>query len=320
MSKDSLASFCFKVKAVSTYIRPMSRRIAIIRNPTAGQRRERQFRAILEALSARGLTPRILETTCRGDAERIARDIDGAEIDVLAVAGGDGTINEALNGMVARPDGAPTPALGVLPLGTANVLAIELGLPADPAGLARVLAEAPPREIALGLADGRCFSMMAGAGLDAHVVERVDPALKRVVGKGAYAVEALRQLAAPQTGPYVVTLEDGRRWEVGAVIVAKSRFYGGRFVCAPNARLSDPRLHVCLFPGIGRWRAMRYAAGLTLGFLHRLRDYAVIPATRVRVEGPEGEPVQCDGDLTGRLPLDVAVAPRRVKALSWDEV
>jgi YegS/Rv2252/BmrU family lipid kinase len=295
--------------SVPVVLPPSARRLLVIHNPVAGARRRRRFRATLAALAAAGAAVRVLDTGARGDAERMARELVASQCDMLVAAGGDGTINEVVNGLVGRSAaGGPVP-LGIIPLGTANVLAAELGLPLDPAGVAEVIARGRPRLIHPGLANGRAFSMMAGAGLDAHVVEQVDPILKRIAGKGAYAVETLRQLALGRSGSYRVTV-DGRSWEVGAVILAKGHFYGGRFVCAPDVRLDDPCLHVCLFPRIGRWHALRYTAGVVLGTIHRMRDYAVVRAEHALVEGPDGEAVQGDGDVIARLPLEVRVAPR----------
>ncbi|WP_207478055.1 diacylglycerol/lipid kinase family protein [Arenibaculum pallidiluteum] len=290
------------------------RRLLVVRNPTAGRRRVRRYRAVLDALQDLGAEVEIRETAGRGDAERIAREADPAAHDALVVAGGDGTVNEALNGLLSRAEG-PAPALGLIPLGTANVLAAELGLPRGAKALARILALGAPRRIHPGLTGGRGFSMMVGAGLDAQVVERVDPVLKRLSGKGAYVWETLSQLVRHRPRRYRVTV-GGTSWEVGSVIVAKGHFYAGRFVCAPAARLDEPILQVCLFPRIGRWHALRYTAAVVLGFVHHLRDYAVVPADRVLIDGPEGDPVQGDGDVIARLPVEVTLAPRGIEVLA----
>jgi diacylglycerol kinase (ATP) len=152
------------------------------------------------------------------------------------------------------------------------------------------------------------FSMMAGVGLDARVVECVDTRLKRRIGKGAYVVETLKQLATRPDVRYQVSLDGGPPQEVAAVIAAKGHFYGGRFVCAPDARLTEPELQVCLFPRGGRWNALRYVWGVTAGRLRHFPDYRVIPAQRLRIEGPVGDPVQGDGDVAARLPVDIALA------------
>ncbi|WP_247895715.1 diacylglycerol/lipid kinase family protein [Azospirillum brasilense] len=286
------------------------RRLLVIHNPVAGARRARRLGVVLDLLEQRhGAAVTLRATGGRGDAEAMARTVAPGVFDAVVAAGGDGTINEVVNGLGARGHGETTIPLGIVPLGTANVLAHELDLPLDAEGVARVLAEGRPLPVHLGVANGRAFAMMAGAGLDARVVERVDARLKRLIGKGAYAVETLARIAAGGGGPYRVAVDGAEPVDVASVIVAKGHFYGGRFVCAPDARLADPRLHVCLFPRAGRGNALRYLWGVTAGRLPRFPDYRILPARRVVIDGPAGEPVQGDGDVIARLPVEIALAP-----------
>jgi len=290
------------------------RRLLVIHNPVAGGRRARRLRAVVERLEGQhGVAVSVRSTGGRGDAEAFARAVEPGSVDAVVAAGGDGTINEVINGLaVHAAAGTPVP-LGVVAMGTANVLAGELGLPTDAEGMARVLAGGRTVAIHPALANGRVFSLMAGAGLDARVVERVNPRLKRLIGKGAYVAETLVQLAVRPGHRYRVTLDglngDGAAVEeVAAVIVAKGHFYGGRFVCAPDARLTEPELHVCLFPRAGRWNALRYVWGVTAGRLPRFPDYRVVTARRVLIEGPADDAVQGDGDVVARLPVEITLA------------
>jgi YegS/Rv2252/BmrU family lipid kinase len=280
----------------------------VIFNPTAGRRRRKRFEATLAALRAAGCGLELRETSGPGDAENLARAASGADGDVVVAAGGDGTVNEVVNGLVG-PDasGEPLP-LGILPLGTANVLAAEIGLDLRPDSLARTIAQGPIRPICLGRAGTRCFTMMAGGGFDAHVVAGVNTALKRWIGKGAYVWESARQLRRFGFPDYRVIL-DGVERHAASVIVAKGRHYGGRFVCAPAARLEDPGFQVCLFERRGAWNALRYAAALVLGRLRRLPDVEVVAAREVRIDGPHGDPLQGDGDVIGHLPIVIRVLP-----------
>ena len=276
------------------------RRLIVIFNPTAGRRRTRRLAQAMRHLEGRAdVTHR--RTSARGDAEAFARATPQGAIAV--VAGGDGTANEVANGLLAAGGGA----MAVIPLGTANVLAAELAIlgMASAAGAAAsgsVLAYRP------GLANGRGFLMMAGAGFDAHVVAGVSPRLKRLFGKGAYAIETLRQLRRFPFPRYRVTIDDVVH-DAASVIVARGHFYGGRFVVAPEARLESDELHVCLFRRGGRLRTIGYALALALGRLHRLADVEIIRARKVIIEGPPGDPVQGDGDLIGRLPVAIELSP-----------
>jgi diacylglycerol kinase (ATP) len=275
----------------------------VIYNPTAGRRRRRRLDAVIDALTQHGAQVTLRATTCRGDAERLAREASSAEFDRLVVAGGDGTINEAINGL--RDHALP---LAIVPLGTANVLAAELDLPSGAAALAETIAAGAARRVAIGRVNGRAFTMMAGVGFDAYVVSHVSLRLKRAVGKLAYVIETLRQLLRYRPLMYDVII-DGTTYRASSVIVANGRFYGGRFVCAPEARLDSAEFQACLFGRAGRRHVIRYALALLVGRLHRLADITIVPARRVEIAVPHGDPVQGDGDILARLPAVIEIVP-----------
>jgi YegS/Rv2252/BmrU family lipid kinase len=279
------------------------RRIALIFNPTAGRRRRRRFAATLERLSA-GAAVRVMPTGARGDAERFAAAIaaDGSA-DAIVAAGGDGTINEVINGMA----GSSLP-LGIVPLGTANVLAWELGIGDRAAAAADAILGGRTRAIHLGRCNGRYFTMMAGVGLDAQVVANIKPRLKRAVGKLAYVYEGLAQIAKLQPTRYRVVV-DGVAADAATVIVCNGRYYAGRYVISPAADLGRPELHACLFGRGGRVRAMRTSLAMLLDRLSRSPDLVIQPGTRITIDGPPGEPVQGDGDVIGHLPAAIELAP-----------
>ena len=200
-------------------------------------------------------------------------------------------------------------ALGLVPLGTANVLAHELGIGDSMRDVARALATRHERSIRLGTVDGRYFTMMAGAGFDAHVVQGVDPLWKRRLGKGAYVIAGFLAFLAYRPRRYRVTVDDAP-FEAAAVICCNGHFYGGRFVLAPEARLDDERLHVVLFRRTGRWAVLRYLAAMALGLIPRLDDVRIVPGRRVTIAALDGsaEPVQADGDIVAHLPVTIAMA------------
>lgn len=286
--------------------RTAPRRVLVIHNPTAGWRRRRKFERFLSALVDEGVEVNVRPTTKRGDAETFAREADTDEIDVIAVAGGDGTINEVINGLACSPI-----PLAIMPLGTANVLAHEIGLRATPRDIAKTIAHAPPKPISLGVVNGRRFVMMAGFGFDAYVVSRVHPGVKKLLGKTAYVLSTFAALLSFKFPKYRVIV-DGCAYDVASAVIANGHFYGGTFVCAPDARLDDPSLHVVLFLSPGALRTIRYAIWLALGRLHRLPDVKIIPATDVVVEQINGDPVQGDGDILAHLPAQISLAPARL--------
>jgi len=280
------------------------RRLLVIYNPIAGMRKGRRFRAVLGRLRAAGAAITLRPTGQRGDAERYAREARRARFDVVVAAGGDGTINEVVNGL-----GDPDLPLAILPLGTANVLAAEIGLRLSADAIARMILDGRPQPVHPGLVNGRRFLLMAGAGFDARVVARVRPRMKRILGKLVYVWESLAEMLDRRERRYAVTI-DGVATEAASVIVAKAHFYGGRYVCAPEARLQDPLFQVCLFARGGRRAALAYAAALALGRLPGRSDYRVVPGRIVTIAGEGGEPVQGDGDSLTILPARIALAPR----------
>lgn len=284
------------------------RRLLVIYNPTAGRRAYRTLERWLAALGRLGAAIELRRTEAAGHAENLARAAEPARFDAVAVAGGDGTINEAVNGLSR----SPLP-LAILPLGTANVLAAEIGLPPDVGALARIAAFAPARPawpgeaIPDGAASGRRFMVMAGIGFDAEVVERVDPALKRRVGKLAYVASILGRLYHYRPRSYRAEL-DGVAVESASLVAAKSHFYGGRFVLAPAARLDDPVFHVVLFGKGGRGPALGYMTAMAAGMLSRCPSVRIVRAKSVRLHEPGGAPVQLDGDIRLRLPAVLRIA------------
>jgi diacylglycerol kinase (ATP) len=280
-----------------------ARRLLVIYNPTAGPRRRERFVEVRERLAGLGCSLEVRETTCAGDARHLAAAIAPGGHDRVVVAGGDGTINEAVNGL--RPDAPP---LAILPLGTANVLAAEIGLASDADSVARAIALGQPRAIALGRANGRRFVLMAGVGFDAHVVQGLHPGLKRRLGKGAYALGFAREWLRYRFPRFRVTI-DGTAWHAASVIVANARRYGGPYVAARHACLEAPSFEVCLFARGGRWPALAAGLALLRDRLPEAPGYRVVRGCRVEIAGPASDPVQADGEIVARLDLQIVVEP-----------
>jgi diacylglycerol kinase (ATP) len=289
------------------------RRLLVIYNPTAGRRSARRLRRFLDRLASLAIPVTLRATEARGDAESFARAAATGEFDAVVAAGGDGTINEVVSGL-----GDADLPLAIMPLGTANVLANEIGLPRDPEHLADIAASAPALPVWTGevISEGgvRRFVMMAGIGFDAAVVAGLDPALKRRWGKLAYVAEIVAQLAGHRAARYRI-LCAGEEILVAAAVVANGRFYAGRYVLAPAARLDAPTLELVLFLRGGRLAVLRYLVAMALGCVHRLRDVRILRAESVTVSGPAGAPVHADGDIVASLPVTMGVASRPVRLI-----
>ena len=285
------------------HLKTDGRKVLVIYNPIAGQRRQRRYETTMKMLGELGVLVVERRTCRRGDAERLASEISPDEYDAIAVAGGDGTINEAMNGLHSA-----SPPLAIVPLGTANVLAAVLDLKTDPVHVAQTIAGAQPSPIHLGIINERKFVMMAGVGVDSHVVQGVSAKLKRLTGKGAYVWQTFVELVRFPSPVYTVTI-DGVPHEVGSAVFANGHLYGGRFVSVPEARLEDPVLHACLLAGRGRWNLIRYGIALTGNRLTQLSDVTNLEFKQAVIDGPEGDPVHADGDIVGSLPATLHSDP-----------
>ena len=284
----------------------------IVFNPTAGRRRAARLWRVLDVMSANGMRIELAETRHAGHATGLAREAAAAGADLVVAAGGDGTIAEVANGL----NGSGC-RLGIIPLGTANVLAHELGLPFVPRDVAAALAFGRTRTIwpgvAVGAAGARVFVQMLGVGFDAQVVQRLPPGLKRAFGRGAYVLQSLREAARYCFRPIRVRV-DGVPREAGSVIVSKGHLYGGCYLLAPGATPADRGFTVALFDRSGPASALLYGAALPLNLLPRMPGLQLLRAGHVVIES-ERVPAQTDGDAAGCAPLTVRDAPTAIRVV-----
>ena len=261
------------------------RSLTVIYNPAAGQRRGAFFTRVLAALEEKGWRAELRTTAGPGDATAMAAAAAREGRQRIAVAGGDGTIHEAVNGLASVPRRGEQagPLLGIIPLGTANVLAQEIGLPLRPRAVADCLTGRSQLDVRLGRLGDRYFLLMAGAGFDAEVVAAVSPSLKRRFGKGAYVWESLRQ-GFCYGFPELELELDGEPATARSLIVARAQHYGGGFA-------------------------------LMLGRLERARGVRCLPVTSLRILGPAGLPLQADGDSVGVTPVEIGLSDRRLRLL-----
>lgn len=287
-------------------------RLIIIHNRSAGRRRDARYRAIAERLARDGCRLEEWPTERRGDAEAFAAALAPDACDRLVVAGGDGTLNEVVNGLLANPAARALP-LALMPLGTANVLASEIALKPSGGRVSHTIRVGDARPVTVGRVNGRAFLLMAGAGLDARVVAAVDRGdLKRHLGRGAYLIEYLRQMRRFQWPTYRVEI-DGSMYEANSVVVSNAARYAGGFVMASSTRIDAPHLEVVLFRGSRAWHGLKFAGALAAGQLARRRDVQRVQGSRVEISGPPGDPVQVDGDDTASLPADISLEPGALK-------
>jgi diacylglycerol kinase (ATP) len=249
----------------------------------------------------------ILTSTAVNHAGLLAQELLRRPPDLLAVSGGDGTINEIASGIPHFPF-----PIAILPTGTANVLARELGLPLDPIRALQVALNRSIRRVDLGkLSSGseRRFVFVAGIGFDAHVVSKVQPHFKKKLGMAAYALAAVRCLRDYDFPEFRVAAGNTTLMATSC-IVCNAKSYGGGLQFCPDADMADGLLDVLVLQG-------RHRLGLAL-FLSQAWCGKAATRTWVRrmrtrslnIEGPGGVLVQTDGEIAGRLPLEITLSDR----------
>jgi len=281
----------------------------VIFNPAAKGDKARRFRRYLDEIATQS---NLKLTTGPGDAQRLAREAVDEGFTSVVAAGGDGTVNEVLNG-IGDAAGLEKVRLGVLPLGTVNVFARELSIPIrlEPAweairqGRERVI-DLPTVQHGLpGARKSRLFAQLGGAGLDARAIELVHWDLKKRIGPLAYVLAGLHALLdAPAR---ITVAADGRDYTGGLVLIGNGRLYGGPFRIFPEADLCDGLLDVCVFPRVNWFTLARCGPQLLLrGNLPR----SAIVSFRVEslvLSSPAPAPLEVDGELIGHLPATFSV-------------
>lgn len=289
--------------------------VLIVFNPVSGSGNRRIVEAVQQALSNRGCDVSLYPTQSAGDATRYLAAYEG-QLDIVAVAGGDGTINEVVNGLRERDN--QSYRLALIPTGTVNVLAAELGIGKTPEGIADIILQGREKPIYLGSVNERRFVLMAGIGYDAWVVDNVDLALKKKVGKLAYVLSMLKQLRHFGKKTYQLTV-DGERYQANSVVITNGRYYAGSFVLSRQADLSKPTTQVLMISGNSPLKFIGILLGLPLGIMEKMPGMKSVAARHVQIEllnaGTEREPVQADGDSLAELPLNLQMEGSPVRLL-----
>jgi len=271
-------------------------------NPLSGSYSRALHDELLFSLQGVGIFPACMPITGPKDARRVCAEIEGtSENPLVIIAGGDGTVNAVVN---ALTPGRAT--LAILPLGTANVLALELGIGSVADGIRRI-ARGSTRPLAVGLMEGeggfsRRFLLMAGIGLDGDIVRGVRTREKRLLKKGAYLFSALRCLLKWQRGRFSL-LADGRPLECHSVVICNGARYGGSLVLMPEADISEALLDLFCITAESRWSWLRMVFSILAGRPCRAGDVTQLRAGQVEVGGVRS--IQLDGDYFGQAPVRV---------------
>ncbi len=289
----------------------------LIYNPAAGKLRrdhERIIHRTIQTLDQEGIRATPIATEGPGSATELARKAIAQGADLILAAGGDGTINETANGVV----GTHVP-LGILPGGTANVLAVELGLGKKIDRAARRISQCVPERIAVGLLKNhlgeRHFLLMAGAGLDAKIVYEVSARLKAAVGKLAYWLAGFGGMTR-RLEQFEATVS-GRTLRCGFVLASRVKNYGGDLSITVKASLLEDDFEVLVFAGRNPMRYMLYFLGVLVGAHYRFRGITAERARRFELSAPTDPRIhiQVDGEYAGKLPARVEIVPDALSLL-----
>jgi diacylglycerol kinase (ATP) len=291
------------------------RKALFIFNPKAGQftiQRERAIKQFCKAMEEFGIPVEVEFTTAPNDATRLARFAAREKFTDVIVAGGDGTVNEAVQGLVGS-----SIRLTVWARGTANVLSKELAMPGNPKQLAKIVAQGKSFKMHLGCAEKesttekRYFFLMAGIGLDASIVSQVKPALKKQVGKAAFVYSGLTHLAAWQPDSFQIEIK-GKTYDATFAAIGKAPHYGGNLSITPRAQLDKPEFEICLINSTNR---LRYLQLLTYAMYNgpsdNQDDIRFFKTNRATAIGESL--VQADGELIGNLPMSFSIAPHSIE-------
>jgi YegS/Rv2252/BmrU family lipid kinase len=232
-------------------------------------------------------------------------------VDAVFGAGGDGMLAAMLPALVGT-----NVALGVVPLGTGNVWARELGLPLDPAGAIDVQLNAPARLVDVGMLNRRPFLVVASAGLDARIVQVVEASLKGL-GQAAYPLVGLGLLGEVRGARCRVQLDDEEiALPLLAAVVTNGRLYGGLIPLVPHARIDDGHLDVVLFEGTDPFQLASHVARVLAGQHQRDANIHMQSARTVKIESLDRPlPIQADGDMRGTTPARITLKAQAVLAL-----
>jgi diacylglycerol kinase (ATP) len=279
----------------------------VILNPAAHSERAQRRRARVESL-ARGSV--ICATSRSGEAESIARRAAQEGFEKIVAAGGDGTVNEVVNGLAGS-----NATLGLLPIGTMNVFATELGVPAHDLDLCwNIIQNANTRLVDLPNANGKYFVQLAGVGLDAQVVKETSSKLRRSFGPLSYLISAA-QIAARQPPRLFIESENASIDEGSFVLIGNGRLYGGPFPFFKHALIDDGLFDVVVFKRLGYLEIIKYLQNVIFSSEIRAPEIEYFQTRRLRVDSDQSVPVELDGELVGNCPVEFGVRERSLRVL-----
>ncbi|MFP4537647.1 MAG: diacylglycerol/lipid kinase family protein [Dichotomicrobium sp.] len=278
----------------------MRDRFLIVHNPNAGAPRRDLMDAVTGGLEAANCVVEVRDAACDQGGRDIAFEAaKTGEVDAVVAAGGDGTIRSVAAGL--RGTAMP---VGLLPLGTGNVMAHEIGLSRKADAIVRCLREGVAVPAVGGTANDAPFFLMAGCGLDAEAIAGLNTPLKRRIGKLAYVWPVTREIFRP--APAIRAVLDGRRHSARWIVVCKAGRYAGGFTLSPDSDLFQPGLIAVLCTARSGTGLVLDILAIGAGYARRAPHITFVPFRRGHFSAERPIAVQVDGESFGTLPLTVA--------------
>lgn len=326
-----------------------TRRVVVVLNPKSGRgegsRRRPELERLLEQ-EARRLTPasaewEIVETTGPASGADLACEAASSGADVVAGAGGDGTLHEIGNGLMrfsaANMPGRPAaetsgvaieetnpspkllrlPRLGVIPVGTGNDFSRALGIGTDLSLAVRTLFHGAPRALDLGKAQDRYFLNVAGCGFDAAVADRINRGFGFLRGRTAYLAAVVETLIRYRAAPLRLTI-DGKTHEMRAMLcsVANATSYGGGMKIAPDAKIDDGLFDLCILREAGRIEFLSAFPRVFRGTHVTHPKVTMLRARIVKIESESPLPILMDGEIVGTTPVEFTLLPHVLEVMT----
>jgi YegS/Rv2252/BmrU family lipid kinase len=280
----------------------------VILNPAARSERAKRWQARVESI-AHGCT--VCTGSSAAEAESLARNAVREGFQKIVAAGGDGTIHAVVNGLAGSDA-----TLGLLPMGTVNVFALELGLPVhDIKSCWNIIKQDQVRLIDLPKANGKYFVQLAGVGLDAQVVKETSLALKRNFGPLSYLISAAH-IAARQPPRLFIESADTSINEASFVLIGNGRRYGGPFPFFKQAVLDDGLLDIVAFRQVGYFEIIKYLQDVFFSSEIRLPEVEYFQTQQIRITSDQDVPVELDGELVGNCPVEFALQDHQLRVLA----
>ncbi len=295
--------------------------VNLIANPIAGNKALRSIKNIEDLLNKKASLTTFI-TQKKGDAELFAKQISSQfsvpSSQLIIVAGGDGTFNEVINGILSSKESAAKKKIvpiAFIPLGTTNVLAKELNIPENVGKAVHLALTGTAKKISLGRINGRYFALMAGIGFDGEAVLRAKDSIKKISGKEAYIFSGINALI--KYNPSLIEVKTSEGTFTGyTAVVGKAKCYGGNFYVTPQASLTEPLLDLCLFKGKTRKDLVRFIIGVIREEHLNFNDVFYRKFSEMEITSNEEVHVQIDGDYFGTLPAKIDVVKDAI-SLVW---